>query len=189
MPISISQQPLVMNISTSPARLSQSGNGAKTLNLDIKEPLLEMQTNLPKVTIDQSQPFAEAGLKKIRAFMEDNTSYSKGIVSQGIDRIVNQGNEMINIHTGVDPIPDQALYNAYDMFEKSFNYAAVPTSRPVIDLVRGSVNYSFNQGKVTNSSQPQKVEMNYTPYQVNFSISQYNSVSFRYEKPKFDFMI
>ena len=189
MPISITQQPIVMNVSTSPARLSQSGNGAKTLNLDIKEPLLEMQTELPKVTIDQSQPFAEAGLKNIKAFMDDNTSYAKSIASQGIDRIVSQGNDMINIHTGYDPIPDQAIYNAYEMFEKSFNYAAIPMSRPSIDLVRGSVNYSMNRGQVTNSSQPQKVEMNYTPYQVNFSISQYNSISFRYTEPKFDFMI
>lgn len=189
MPISISQQPLIMSISSSPAKLSQSGNAAKTLNLDIKEPLLEMQTELPKVTIDQSQSFAEAGLKKNRAFMEDNTSYSQGIISQGIDRIVSQGNEMINIHTGVDPIPEQAIYNAYDMFEKSFNYAAIPTSRPNIDLIRGSVNYNFNPGKVSNSSQQQKVEMTYTPYQVNFSVSQYNSLSFRYTEPKFDFMI
>jgi len=189
MPISISQQPLVMNVSTSPGKLSQSGNGAKTLNLDIKEPLLEMQTQLPKVSIDQSQSFAEAGLKKNRAFMEDNTSYSKEIVSQGVDRIVSQGNEFIDIHTGVDPIPDQAIYNAYDMFEKSFNYAAIPTTRPSIDLVKGSVNYNFNRGSVNNNSQPQKVEMNYTPYQVNFSISQYNSISFRYMEPKFEFMI
>ena len=70
MPIQISQQPLVMNISTQPARIDQSGNGALTLDIDIKKPLLEMKTELPKVTIDQSASFAEAGLKNIKAFME-----------------------------------------------------------------------------------------------------------------------
>ena len=132
MPIQISQQPLVMNISTQPARIDQSGNGALTLDIDIKKPLLEMKTELPKVTIDQSASFAEAGLKNIKAFMDESVSYARQIVSAGVDRIVSQGNEWINIHTGVDPIPDQAIYNAYEMFDKEFNYAAIPTSRPSI---------------------------------------------------------
>lgn len=189
MPIQISQQPLVLNISTQPAKIDQSGNGALTLDLDIKKPLLEMKTELPKVTIDQSEPFAEAGLKNIRAFMDESVSYARQIVSGGVDRIVSQGNEWLDIHTGVDPIPDQAIYNAYEMFDKTFNYAAIPTSRPSIDLVKGSVDVTFNKGQVTNHSKPQKINMNYTPYQVNLAVSQYNSINFRYEKPNFNFMV
>lgn len=189
MPIQISQQPLVLNITTQPAKIEQSGNGALTLNLDIKKPLLEMKTELPKVTIDQSASFAEAGLKNIKAFMDESVSFARQMVAGGVDRIVSQGNEWLNIHTGVDPMPDQAIYNAYEMFDKEFNYAAIPTSRPIIDLVRGQVNTTFNKGQVTNNSRPQKINMNYTPYQVNLAVSQYNSISFRYEKPNFNFMV
>ena len=189
MPIQITQQPLILNVSTTPASISQSGNAALTLSISSEQPLLEMQTVKPQIRIDQTQPFAEAGLKNIRAFMEDNIAYSREIVQGGVSRIVSQGNEFINIHTEVDPIPEQALNNAYDMFDKEFNYAAIPTTRPTITLEKGSVNYSLKRGSVTNNSSPQPVNLSYTPYQVQFSVSQYNSVSFRYEQPKFKFMV
>lgn len=189
MPIIISQQPIAMSVSTTPAKLSQSGNGAKTLNLSIQKPELEMQTKLPKVKIDQSQPFADAGLKNIKAFMDDNISFGKEIFAGGVSRIVSQGNELKDIQNDYDPIPDQAISNAYDMFDKEFNYGAVPSSRPTISLDEGNVKYSFKRGSVSNQSQQQKVQMSYTPYQVNYSISQYNSINFRYEKPNYDFMV
>ncbi len=189
MPITISQQPIVMNISSTPAKLEQNGNGSRTLNLDIQKPELEMETKQVKVLIDQSQPFAEAGLKNIRAFMDDNNAYSQQIYSQGVSRIVSQGNELKEIQNDYDPIPDQAISNAYDMFDKEFNYGAVPTSRPTITVDPGNVNYSFRRGSVSNLSQPQKVQMSYTPYQISYSISQYNSINFRYEDPKYKFMV
>ncbi|MDH8678581.1 DUF6470 family protein [Fusibacter bizertensis] len=189
MPIIISQQPIVMNISSTPGKLSQNGNGAKTLNLNIQKPELEMEIKHPKVKIDQSEPFAEAGLKNIKAFMEDNISFGRQIIAGGVSRIVSQGNELKEIQNDYDPIPDQAISNAYDMFDKEFNYGAIPTSRPTITLDEGKVNYSFRRGSVSNQSQQQKVQMSYTPYQVNYSISQYNSINFRYEKPNYDFMV
>ncbi|GAB6107651.1 DUF6470 family protein [Fusibacter bizertensis] len=189
MPITISRQPIVMNVTTTPAKLEQNGNGSKVLNLDIQKPQLEMETKQPKVLIDQTEPFAEAGLKNIRAFMEDNISFGAQKFSEGVSRIVNQGNEFIEIQTGNDPIPDQAISNAYEMFEKEFNYGAVPSTRPTITLDEGKVNYSFRRGSVNNQSQSQKVQMSYSPYQINYTISQYNSINFRYEKPRYEFMV
>ena len=189
MPLEITKQNAILGWDTQKATLTQSGNGAQTLQLNIQKPLLEMQTTLPKIQIDQSQPFAEAGLKNIKAFMSDAVSYGQQIVSQGIARIVDQGNSFIEIHTGVDPIPDQAVYNAYDMFEKSFNYGAIPQSRPDITLKRGEVNTTLNRGTVQNNSSPQKVEMNYTPWQVSYHLKQYQNISFRYQPSQFKFSV
>lgn len=189
MPIQISTTMAVIDWNVSKANLSQIGNGAQILDLNIQKPLLEMQTNLPKVLIDQSQPFSEAGLKGIKAFMKDAVSLGRQIVSDGIERIVSQGNDFINIHTGVDPIPDQALYNAYDMFEKSFNYGVIPQSRPSVSLQEGRVNTTFNPGSVNNQSAPQKVQMDYTPWQINYFMKQYNSITYSMQPSNFKFTV
>lgn len=179
MPLEITKQNAVLGWDTQKASLNQSGNATRTLELQIEKPLLEMQTTLPKIQIDQSQPFAEAGLKNIKAFMSDSMNYSLQVVSRGIARIIDQGNSFAEIHTGVDPIPDQAIYNAYDMFDKEFNYGAIPQSRPSITLQRGEVNTSLKRGTVLNNSAPQKVEMNYSPGQISYYMKQYESISFR----------
>ena len=189
MPISITSQPAILSWNTQNAVLEQSGNGAQTLALSVDKPLLEMQTKLPKVRIDQSAAFAEAGLKNIKAFMDDAISYGRQMVSQGTSRIVSQGNEFINIQSNYDPIPDQAISNAYEMFDKEFNYGAIPSTRPSVTLDEGKVNYQFRPGRVANSSVSQKVQMNYTPGQVSYFNAQYASISFRYEPSEFKYSV
>lgn len=189
MPIQISTQPSIIGWDVQRAKLEQSGNGINVLSLESNAPLLEMQTQQPKIQIDQSQSFEEAGLKGIKAFMDDAVTYGQQIVSQGVARIVDQGNAYIEIQSGYDPIPDQAEYNAYGMFEKEFNYGAIPQSRPTISLNRGQVTYNFRPGSVTNQSAERKVETNYTPWQVNYYMKQYNSINFRYEPSQFKFTV
>lgn len=189
MPIQITSQPAILSWDTQKAQLTQSGNGAQTLALQINKPLLEMQTTLPKIQIDQSQSFAEAGLKNLKAFMNDAISYGQQIVQQGVARIVSQGNSFIDIHTGVDPIPEQAIANAYEMFEKEFNYGAIPQSRPNISLQEGRVNTTFNPGTINNQSSQRKVEMNYSPWQVNYFMKQYSSIEFRVSPSNFNFTV
>lgn len=189
MPIQISSQPSIIGWDVQKAKLTQSGNGAQVLALESNAPVLEIETQHPKIQIDQSQPFAEAGLKGLKAFMDDAVSYGQQIVSQGVARIVDQGDAYIEIQSGYDPIPDQALNNAYDMFEKEFNYGAIPQSRPSISLNRGQVNLNLRPGTVNNQSAERKVEMNYTPWQVSYYMKQYNSINFRYEPSQLKFSV
>ena len=182
MPIQVSQTPAQMGWDVQKASLSQSGNGAWALDIEAQKPMLEITSKKPQILIDQRQPFAEAGLKNIQAFMEDATALSRQIWIQGIARIVSDGNTWINIHTGVDPIPDQAIYNAYEMFDKEFNYGTIPTSRPRIELDEGRINYRFIKGEVINRSTPVKVQMDYQPWRINYYMKQYNSIQFNYIK-------
>lgn len=189
MPIQIQTQPAVIGWDVQKAQLDQSGNGINVLDLTIEKPLLEMRTELPKIQIDQSQSFADAGLKNLKAMMDESVSYGRQMVSQGVARIVDQGNRFIEIQTGIDPIPDQAIYNAYEMFEKDFNYGAIPQTRPNISLKEGNVYTTFNPGKVNNQSTPRKVDMQYTPWQVSYHMKQYNSISFSMAESKFKFTV
>ena len=187
MPIQITTQPAILAWDTQKAMLSQSGNGAQTLDIQINKPLLEITSTRPQISIDQTQSFAEAGLKNIKAFMDESVKYGQQMVQQGTARIVDQGNSFIEIHTGVYPIPDQAIYNAYEMFDKEFNYGAIPQTRPTISLNPGQVTYNFKPGYVNNQSTARKVDMQYTPWQVSYHMKQYNSINFRYEPSQFKF--
>lgn len=189
MPIQIATQKAVLDWNVSKAALTQSGNGISVLELQTQKPQLEMQTTLPKIQIDQTQSFADAGLKNLRAFMDDAIAYGQQIVSQGTDRIVAQGNEMINIHENYDPIPDQAISNAYEMFDKEFNYGVIPESRPQISLKEGNVSTQLNRGTVANNTYPSKVQMTYTPWQVSYYMKQYNSIQMSYQASQFKFSV
>lgn len=189
MPIRIESQAAQLTWDTQKAQLNQSGNGVQTLDIQTRKPQIEITTTRPQLTIDQTQPFAEAGLKNLRAFMSESVSYARQRVAQGIDRIVSQGNEMKEIHTGVDPIPVQAISNAYEMFEKTFNFAMIPQSRPKIDVTLGNVNIQFNRGEVTNRSASRRVQIDYTPWQINYHMKQYESIRFSYEPPKIKSMV
>ena len=184
MPLQISSQPSVLAWNKQNASLEYLGNNVQSLDIRSTKPHLEIETTKPVVMIDQSQPFAEAGLKNIKAFMNDAISYSREVVSGGIDRIISQGNDFINIQSKYDPIPDHALYNAFEMFEKSFVYGAIPQSRPEISLQRGTINTNFIPGEVINNTVPQKAEFSYTPWQMDYYLKQYASISFRYEAPQ-----
>lgn len=189
MPIQISAQPTILSWDVQKAKLEQSGNGANVLQIQTQKPSIELESVKPKIQIDQSASFADAGLKNLKAFMNESVSYGLQIVSQGISRTVDQGNAYIEIQSGHNPIPDQAEYNAYGMFEKEFNYGTIPKNGPRISLIEGRVNTKFNPGSVTNQTMPQKVQMNFTPGNVNFYVKQYASISFNYEASKFKFSV
>lgn len=183
--IRINQQPAILAWDTKQGRLDQEGNGKRILDIQTEKPEIQITTKNPKLSIDQTAPFAEAGLKGIRAFMEDSVAFSRQKLSQGINRIVSDGNEWIDIHTQIDPIPEQAARNAFEMFEKEFNFAMIPTSRPKISVELGDVNLDLKRGKVVNNTQNEKVNMNYSPWEINYFMKQYNSIEIRFDPNSF----
>ncbi len=177
MSLQITSQKAILAWDTQKAVLTQSGNGKQVLNIQIEKSVFEIETIKSKISIDQTDAFESLGLKGIRAFMQESTAYSQQMMSAGIDRIVSQGNEWLNIHSSYDPIPDQARYNAYEMFEKSFEGVFSPKARPKIDVQSGQVNYNFTPARVVNSSVPQPVEMSYQPWRIDYYMKQYNSIN------------
>ncbi len=182
----IEKQNAILAWDRTDAVLNQSGNGGIVLDIETTKPQISITTKKPQIAIDQSQSFAEAGIKSVRAFMQESVSFSRQVVSEGVARIVSDGNQWIDIHTGIDPIPDQAIYNAFEMFDKAFNYGAIPQSRPQIDVDLGTVDIQLKKGEVINRSAPRKVDMQYSPWRMDYYMKQYHSVSFSYENTKFN---
>ncbi len=183
--IRVTQQPAILAWNTKQAALEQSGNGKNTLDIQTVKPQIQIRTTKPEIKIDQSQSFAEAGIKGFWDFMKDTEGFTQQMLQRGIDRIVSDGNEWLDIHTGRDPIPDQAVYNAFEMFDKQFNYGVIPTSRPKMDLQRGDVKIDYQKGKVVNNTVPTKIQMQYSPWRIDYYMKQYASIQFRYEPSTF----
>lgn len=147
-----------------PAKTDMQGNGAwNVVEITTEKPRLEMQHQLGKLHIDQSQCFAEVGLKGMTDFRADNTSYGQSVLARGIARIIDNGNQFIEIQNGTDMIAEQADYNAFGMFAQEFEYTAIPKSRPVITVDPATRNYQFTPGKVHVSDTGKRVQLYYTP--------------------------
>ena len=187
MPIQITTQPLKLDVTIQKGSLSQSGNNSRVLNTTSDLPKLQIQSSKANIEIDQSQCFAEAGLKNLKAMIEDSISYGMQMLNKGISRIVSDGNVWSNIQNGSDPIPDQAIYNAYEQFEKEFNYTAIPQSRPKITVAPGEINYQFRPGHINSNSNPRPVKMNYKPWKVQYAVKQYNRINIQYNKSNVSF--
>jgi len=189
MPIMIQSTRAELEIRTQNASVAVQGNGTRPLTLESERASVDMQTTLPKIQIDQTASFSDAGLKNIKDFMSDAVTYGQQIFSEGIARIVSDGNTMATIENGYDPIPDQAYQNAYAMFEHEFNYGAVPTSRPTIEVIEGSANYRYNPGRVQNQTKVQPVTFNYTPGQVEVKVKSYGKVEISYDSQSLNYHI
>ncbi len=151
-----------VGINTTPSKLTMEGNGAQNkLQMHTEKPKLNMESKRPVLHIDQSDCWAEVGLKNVSAFREDSISYSQSVYAKGVARIIDQGNRDMEIQNGSDSIAEQADYNAFAQFEQEFTTGFVPTSRPKISVEPGSLNYSFQKGSVHNNTSDEKVRISY----------------------------
>jgi len=189
MPIQIQSNPAKLSIHTNHASISMRGNGAKPLDIESEIAQVDMESNKPQLKIDQTECFAEAGLKNIKAFMDDAVAYGQQKFSEGVSRIVSDGNSMAAIETGYDPIADQAYQNAYAMFDHEFNYDAIPKSRPQIEVTPGNVNYNYRPAHVQNNTQAQPIQNSYTPGKVEITVKEYGKVDITYDKSSLYYQI
>lgn len=163
--------------------------GKPNFNIQTKKPKIDMEITQPKVKIDQSKPLAEMGLNDIFDFIKTNVNRGKQAALGGIGKIVQQGNELARIETGVNPIPSQARYNAFDQFKKEVNIGFIPKSRPEIDLDEGRVNIDLERGEVDVKSKPQKVNLNYSLGKVEIYLRQKPFIDVAYTGNSLDIKI
>ncbi len=179
----------MLSIRTTPLVLSYEIKNAQ-LNMTQKEgrfegrtilPEIRIKTTNPKLKIDQSECFNEAGSKTNSALLDEYISYSNSMHMKGLERVVSQGNELAKIENGGNPIPSQAEYNVFDQYKKEFNIGTVPRSRPKIEVIEGNVDISVREGKIDKEYIRGGVEYEYIPGYVKYVIDSYNSISIEYK--------
>lgn len=149
-----------LGIDRTPGKFDMESPGY-TLNMSVSQAKVRVEATLPKVTIDQSQCFSEAGRKGNADFAAEMVSYAKSAMLGSIGRIAEQGNQMADIPNAAEAIQDQGYYNAFEQFDKEFNMGTIPTSRPKINIIEGNLDIRITEGQVTNNTVPQKMNIQY----------------------------
>lgn len=115
-------------------------------DLSIEQPKgdLEIKTKKSKLTIDQTQARADVDLKSVFRRVEEFAQQGYQGLLEGIARRAQQGNELMQIENGGNPIASQAKQNSQNPL-KEFGLAFIPSPGSVkIDYVpaRVEINYS-----------------------------------------------
>lgn len=124
--IGIRQYPANMNIAQPPP------------TVDIRQSRADMKidTTLPKVHIDQSQCFAELGLKSPLRLADDFYEESLEAGLDNIGKMAQEGERLMRIEDGGDPIVEIAQEAMYDDICE-INVDCAPKSRPKIEVREG----------------------------------------------------
>ncbi|MCK8059837.1 MULTISPECIES: DUF6470 family protein [unclassified Fusibacter] len=178
-----------VNISTTPAILSINRTRGQqtitqeqfTLDIQTEHPKVFIESTLPKVEIDQSRAFSEAGLKDVFELTRELAAYALNEMVASIGRIAEQGTQLTNVHSNPNAIADQAYYNAFEQFDSDWNIDFIPKSRPTITLIEGQNDIRVQEGHIINNTQKSKVEHQYTPSQVKIAMQSYNTIAFNYQ--------
>lgn len=157
-----------------------------TINMDTELPKVEIRTTDPEIKIDQRQCFAEAGIKSPIDFSRENSDIAKKAAFQGIARIVQEGNQMADIHLGRDVIVENADHNAFGIFEREFVYGAIPKSRPKIDVKMGTLDIKFIEGKLNYSAKVNKPEITVNHGSVDIYMKTWPKIEIEYFGDKID---
>lgn len=166
-------------VNRTPARLEVENPGY-TLNMSVTQAKVRVEATLPKITIDQSQCFAEAGLKGVAALREELVSIARSAMLASISRIVDQGNQLADIPNAYGAIPDQAYSNAFDQFDKEFDIGTIPRSRPRIEVQEGRLDIQVTPGEVRNQTAVQAPVLRYQKGSVEVYLKQKPSIEVRF---------
>ncbi|WP_181347263.1 DUF6470 family protein [Thalassobacillus sp. CUG 92003] len=140
-----------------------------TVSIQQPDADVSMSTRPSKLTIDQSQAWEDMGLKSAKKSIEAFAQEGKQAALQAMAKTSRQGDQLMRIENGGDPILSQAKQDAYDQ-QKEFNVGWIPshgavkidyqpsdadiqveTRQPVINNQANAPEISHERGSVTTS--------------------------------------
>jgi len=188
MALEIRTTPAILGIQRTPSNHSieqpqAEWNGSLTL------PIIHVEGTVSRVTIDQEDAFNESGLKNNEAFRQDSIAFALQKMAEGTSRRASQGDALAKINEGGDPIPDQALQNAYDQFLHEFGMVTMPRSGAKIDVIEGTLDIQVIEGEINGEFETHKPIIDYQPSKVERYMEQYNSISITYLGESLDFKL
>ena len=156
--------------------------------LDIKQPPAEMtiERTPSQLTIDQTSAREAVDLKSIRKRIEEFAENGRQEWLEGLARRANEGDELMRIENGGNPIVSQAKQNS-ERPEKQFNIGFVPPLFSVklhYEPTKLDINWKVN--KVENNTRTNKPTLDYTPGKVEVGLRQKESLQIDYVNVDFN---
>lgn len=178
----ISRTDSKLGIETTTGKLEMKRTDPK-VELRQKNAKINIETEPIRVTIDQSESFASAGLKGYEQLTRENAQLGRQKLMEYIAKVASNGDMMADIKSGGDPI---AMIGAQAFnSQKTFDFGLIPTVRPKIE-VTGSLQIDpepFMEGTrngVQINVVDGKTDIKYSPAQVRIFVEQYASINYKY---------
>jgi len=130
--VKINRRDAKIGLNTQNAQLTMKQPNA---DVSIQQPKADqnIRQHPPKLTIDQSNAWSNLGLKNVFERTRDTAQHGKQAHHKGLARMAREGDELMRIENGGNPIVAQAKRNA------GWDFDYKPGGMPVYDLV--SLNY------------------------------------------------
>ncbi|MEC2077886.1 DUF6470 family protein [Metabacillus fastidiosus] len=147
-------------------------------DLSIQQPKadLKIETVPSKLTIDQTEARADVDLKHISRRIEEAAQKGKQDLLEGIARRAEQGNELMKIENGGNPIAQHAKVNSVKPM-KEFNIGFTPSAGSVkINFEPAKVNIDVKRNKPIIETKPNKPIVDYYPGKVEYEVLQPNEL-------------
>ncbi|MDM8534937.1 DUF6470 family protein [Clostridiaceae bacterium HSG29] len=162
-----------------------------SVNIETTQPKITMQSTQPKVLIDQTECFADAGIKSPERMTNENAQRAKQIAQENIAKVAQHGDQLSNIHLSNDDsvIADQAEYNAFTQFEHEYGYGVIPMHRPKFTPIKGELNIDVQKGSINVDYRKGNVENNFIRGKVETYLRQKNSLEISVVNDKFDLKV
>ena len=141
---------------------------------------MQIQTRRPKLDIDQTQCFAESGLKTSLEMAHTfyNESLTRGM--EAIQSIAEEGVRFLQIEKKGNPFAEIARQRGVHI--KRPVIVAMPRSRPQVSFQPGEVNITWTQPHVEMEWHWIEAQVEYIPYEVNITMLSYPSLDIRIEE-------
>ncbi len=188
MALSIRTTNIQLDYQRTPASLSIHSNAA-SLELRQKHAKVNIETELPRVLIDQYESFASAGLKNNYDFIKEAAERGQENAIEVIGKRAQDGKLLAAIENNGNPIAFIAKRDAFP--EHEFVLDFIPKARPKIE-VTGEIRIDpeRNSEGVNNGVEgnyiPGSVDIEFTPARININVIRYPSVDIRYTGNNYD---
>ncbi len=163
--IVIHTTPAQIAVRTTPGSINIHSNTiSMTIDNNLAQPF-SMKIEQPKINIDQTDSFADVGLKKPIPMAMDfyKSSLQKGMES--IATIARESAEFLQIEKGGNPIASQGKQAGVK--NHTYGAKAMPAHGPEISVEQGTVETHAGQNTMKINWQPVKNQNDYTPADVS----------------------
>ena len=188
MALSISTTDIQLGYERTPSSLNIETSGAK-LELHQKHAKVNIETELPRVLIDQYECFASAGLKNNYDLLKEAAQRGLKNAFEVTGKRAEDGKLLAAIEKGGNPIAYIAKRDAFP--EREFGLDFIPKARPKIDVtgdirIEPERNWEGANNGVEGNYIPGNVRIDFTPAKINIRVLRYPSVNIEYSESNFD---
>ena len=139
MPLKITTTNAQIEMKTTNAKVDIQNQSAN-VSMKTKQAKVNLKSEKSKIQIDQSVCFSESGLKDVFELIRSSANLGKQRASQAIARTSSEGDQLMRIENGGNPIISQAVGNAFADDNKQYNIGVMPKSRPKISATAPKLN-------------------------------------------------